>query len=310
MDTSNANLKSEKGTILITGGTGLIGSYLSDQFYADGYHVTHLSRRSVNGKFKTYQWNIDQKYIDKEAIESADYIIHLAGAGVADKKWTNERKKLLYDSRIDSTRLLFEQVKEHNPNLRQFICASAIGYYGIDTDDQWLNEDADPGEGFLADIVKDWEKEADAFKALGIPTSKVRIGIVLTTEGGALEKIMQPIKYGVGAPLGTGKQYMSWIHIEDLARIFKFVIDHSLEGAVNGVGPNPVTNKAFTKTLASVLKKPIFLPNVPSFVMKLMLGEMSSIVLGGNRVSAEKIEDKGFKFTYPTLDKALRNLIT
>lgn len=306
---ADQNTKDTLKTILITGGSGLVGTRLSTLLTEKGYTVTHLSRNPSNEDYKAFEWDIKKGSIDKEAITSADAIIHLAGAGVADKRWNEARKKVIYDSRIDSTKLLFQKVKELNPDLNYFLSASAIGYYGWDTGDKLVDETSPKGEGFLAEVVADWEKEVDSFDAINIPNGKVRIGIVLSEEGGALVEIGKPIKFGVGAPLGSGKQYMSWIHLDDLCGIFIHCLENQVEGNINGVSSNPVTNKELTKSIAHHLKKPLILPNVPKFALKILVGEMADMLIGGNKVSSKKIEELGYSFQYPKLDEALADLL-
>lgn len=298
-----------KPKVLITGGTGLVGGRLSDLLSQKGYEVSHLSRNPKgNEKYTTFRWEVTNKHIDEEALQ-VDHIIHLAGAGVADSRWSKERKQEIYNSRIDSTNLLFEKIKSKNIPLTSFICASAIGYYGLDTGDQLLDEEKSPGHDFLAEVVKDWEKAANQFESLDVEVSKVRIGVVLAEKGGALPKIMAPIQKYVGAPLGSGQQYMSWIHIEDLCQIFSWILDGEEKGTFNAVAPNPLTNAAITRAIAKELKKPLILPPVPSFVLKLMLGEMSGIVLGGNNVSSKKLVDLGFKFQFVKATDAISDLV-
>lgn len=306
---SSTNLKDEIKTVLITGGTGLVGTELSKLLSSSGYTVTHLSRNPKQKDYQTFYWDVEKKEIDAEAIKSADAIIHLAGAGVSDKRWSKEWKDAIYNSRIQSTQLLKEKVEELNPDLKHFVSASAIGYYGWDSGDALVDEASEKGEGFLADVVDDWEKEANTFQALNIPVSKVRIGIVLSEKGGALVEIAKPIRFGVGAPLGTGNQYMSWIHIKDLCGVFQYVLDKKIEGIFNGVAPSPVTNKTFTREVAKVLKKPLWLPNVPTFALRLLVGEMTDILVGGNKVSSKKIESAGFNFEFSALQDALNNLL-
>ncbi|WP_436514812.1 TIGR01777 family oxidoreductase [Ekhidna sp. To15] len=306
---SSTNLNHTIKTVLITGGTGLVGRELSQRLTSNGYKVTHLSRNPTQKHYQTFYWDIKKGEIDDEAIRSADAIIHLAGAGVSDKRWTEDWKKEIYNSRIDSTRLLKNKVAELNPGLKHFISASAIGYYGWDSGEKLVDESSPKGTGFLADVVEDWENEVDKFSELKIKVSKVRIGIVLSEKGGALVELMKPIKYGVGAPLASGDQYMSWIHIQDLCGIFSHTLENSNEGTFNGVAPNPHTNKEFTKQVASVLKKPLWLPNVPKFALRLIVGEMADILVGGNRVASKKVEDTGFNFQFATLDEALQDLL-
>lgn len=295
--------------VLITGGSGLVGRSLSKLLTDSGHEVVHLSR-TVSGAetYKTYKWDLDRMELDPDALHQVDHIVHLAGAGVADKKWTDQRKKLILDSRVESLKLLHQSIKDHQVKLRSFISASAIGYYGSDTGDTNLKEDAPAGNDFLAAVVKAWEAEADKLESL-VKVAKVRIGVVLSEKGGALPAIAQPIRFLVGAPLGTGSQYMSWIHIEDLSAIFKYILEQDLSGTYNAVAPNPVTNKKMTQQIAKSLKKPLILPNVPAFVMNLLLGEMSQIVLGGNKVSSVAIAKKGFQFKFTQVSEALANLL-
>lgn len=296
-------------TILITGGTGLVGVRLSKLLSSAGYVVTHLSRNPTEGTYKTFHWDIKKGAIDQEAISSADAIIHLAGAGVADKRWNEDRKKEIYDSRIDSTKLLKKEIAKHNPKLEYFLSASAIGYYGWDTGGQLVDESSPRGDGFLADVVNDWEAEVSTFDELGIKNGKLRIGVVLSAEGGALLEIAKPIKLFAGAALGPGDQFMSWIHIDDLCRMFQFMLENSLEGVFNGVAPHPETNSGLTKKLAAKLGRPLWLPNVPKFALQLLVGEMAGMLIGGNRVSSQLVEKKGFKFKHQTLEEALDDLL-
>ncbi|MEQ8237847.1 MAG: TIGR01777 family oxidoreductase [Cyclobacteriaceae bacterium] len=294
--------------ILITGGTGLVGTKLSMQLANQGHVITHLSRKPEHGaQFKQYSWNLSDKTIDSAAFENIDTIIHLAGAGVADSKWTDQRKKVILDSRVESTKLLFDKVKEHGVALKSYITASAIGIYGSDTEQLFVEDDHSAND-FLARVVVAWEDSADVFNEI-TQVSKVRIGIVLAKEGGALKEIAKPIKLFAGAPLGSGNQWMSWIHIDDLAGIFQYIVQENLTGVYNAVAPHPVTNETLTKAAAKALKKPLILPNVPEFVMKLMLGEMSQIVLEGAKVSSEKIEKAGFQFKFKKIDNAVKDLL-
>ncbi|WKN46171.1 TIGR01777 family oxidoreductase [Tunicatimonas pelagia] len=299
-------------TVLISGGTGLVGTRLTQLLQEKGYTVTHLSR-SVSGdeKVKTYQWNIKKKEIDPEALIGVDYIIHLAGAGIADKRWTDKRKELILKSRTESTELLRDSIaKLNNHAIKAFVSASAVGYYGIDTGKTWVDEESPSGDGFAAEVTHQWEAAVDKINPLNLRVVKIRIGIVLSEKGGALVKIMQPIKFGVGAPLGRGNQYMSWVHLDDLCRLFIFALEQrEIQGVYNGVAPNPATNHELTKKTADVLNKPLFLPNIPAFALKLLLGEMAQVVTGGNRVKSDKIEKAGFEFKYTDLRPALVDLL-
>lgn len=295
--------------ILITGGSGLVGSNLSDLLAKNGHEVRHLSRStSPNAKYKTYRWNLKEASIDEEVFDGLDHIVHLAGAGVADERWTRERKKVILDSRVDGIKLLHHYATKLNLQLKSFVSASAIGYYGADRGVEPLEEDAEPGSDFLAEVVKQWEAEADTFRQI-TKVSKIRIGVVLSEKGGAMVEILKPIRMYAGAPLGSGRQLMSWIHINDLSQIFRFVIEKELAEVYNAAAPNPVTNQELTKALAAAVKKPLILPNVPAFAMKLILGEMAQIVLGGSHISSDKIQSAGFKFRFTKIEEAVKNLI-
>ncbi|MFT6866520.1 MAG: hypothetical protein ACJA08_001351 [Cyclobacteriaceae bacterium] len=294
--------------VLITGGTGTVGSYLSQLLQESGYQVVHLTRK-ISGKerFASFIWDVSKGQIDKAAFSAVNHIIHLAGAGVADAKWTEKRKNEIIDSRIKSTELLFDYVKKLDLKLDSYTSASAIGIYA-DAGDKWVEEDSKSGKSFLAEVVKKWEHAADIFENI-TTVSKIRIGIVLSEKGGALTEMAKPIRIFAGAPLGSGHQYMSWIHLHDLAMIFKFVVENGLGGIFNAVAPNPVTNRALTRSIAKTLRRPLLLPNVPNFAMKLILGEMATMVLEGARVSSNKIQTAGYKFRYENVDAAVKDLL-
>jgi len=290
-------------SILITGGTGLVGRNLCNLLKSKGHNVLILSR-SKTKKTNVFHWDIEKKHIDNEAIINADYIIHLAGAGIADKRWTKSRKKQLIASRVDSTNLLFEKVKELNPNLKGFISASGIGFYGAITSKKIFQENDAPYHDFLSKICILWEKEVSKFNSLNIRTVVLRTGVVFSKEGGALEKIIKPIKLGVGASLGNGKQYLPWIAMEDLCNMYVSAIENiDIKGIYNAVAPEHITNEELTKSIAKTLKKPLWLPNIPSFFLKIILGELAVILLEGSRVSSEKIKKTGFNFLFPTIEK-------
>ena len=294
-------------SILVTGGSGFIGRTLCDLLRENGHTVLVLSRTKTD-KPNTFYWNLQERYIDPEAIIKADYIIHLAGEGIADKRWSLQRKKDLINSRVETANLLFEKVKELNPNLKGFIAASGIGYYGATTSEKIYNENDAAGEDFISEICKVWEKASLQFDAINIRTVIFRTGVVLAKEGGALKKLSQPIKLGVGAPIGSGEQYIPWIHLNDLCNMYVEAIENrKFKGIYNAVAPEHITNKSLTKIIAKKLKKPLWLPNIPSFVMKILLGKMAIIILEGSRVSSEKIMATGFKFKYPNIKEALDN---
>jgi len=296
--------------ILITGGSGLVGRSLTSLFLEEGHKVSWLSR---SGKSKEnvqgYQWDVNKGTIDNKALEWADTVIHLAGEGVANGRWTNAQKKRILDSRIESTKLLRASIEEVDNKPSAFISASAIGYYGMDNGERLLMEEDDPGSDFLADVTSKWEEAIDEITALSIAVTKVRIGVVLSRNGGALEKMSLPIRWGAGAALGSGRQYMSWIHMDDLCSLIYYLIENNLTGTYNAVSPNPATNKEVTKSIATQLGRPFFLPNVPTFILKIMLGEMADMLLGSSKVSSRKIENAGFKFQFPNLQLGLKNLL-
>jgi uncharacterized protein (TIGR01777 family) len=301
-----------KQTILITGGTGVIGRRLTQLLQQKGYQISYLSRSTQSiPNVNVYQWDIKKGHLDPQAIMTADHIVHLAGAGVADERWTDARKDEILSSRTQSTELLAQALAKNPHNVKSFIASSAIGYYGSDTGDRPLNETSSGGSDFLAQVTRAWERSEDQVAALGIRTVKIRTGVVLAADGGALPKLAQPIRLGAGAPIASGQQYISWIHLDDLCRIFiQAVEDPSWQGVYNGVAPGPVTNESMTREIAKVLHRPLILPNIPAFVIKLMFGEMAGTVTGGNYVLNKRIADETtFQYQYADLSQALENLL-
>ncbi len=297
--------------ILITGGTGMIGHRLTELLLAKGHKVSYLSRKKEKmPKVEVFQWDIQKGYIEEGALEAADYVVHLAGAGIADKRWTDERKKEIIDSRIQPIELINSYLQKNNIQLKGFISASAIGIYGGDTGDVRLDENSELGNDFLAECTKLWEIHAKKMTNTARIVS-VRIGIVLSEKGGALPKLVQPIRLGFGAALGSGKQFMSWIHVDDLCEIFvKALEDDTMQGPYNAVAPNPVTNQEMTSVAAQVLKKPLWLPNVPSFALKLVFGEMGIVVTGGNFVLNKRLsQETDFQYKFTNIKEALRDLL-
>lgn len=295
--------------VLITGGTGLIGSRLAELLIDGGHDVALLSREPAKSShYRSFRWDPQAGTIDEAAIPYADYVVNLAGSPVSDGKWTDERKKDIMTSRLGGLALLRRELAKPGHHVQALLSASAIGIYG-DAGDRLLHETtppASPTDDFLADVAHQWELAADDVRRLGIRTVVARIGIVLSPAGGALPQMAKPVRFGAGAPLGSGRQYMSWVHLDDLCRLFQQILeDTRWEGVYNAVAPNPVTNQEFTETLAEVLHRPLVLPKVPAFGLKLALGEMSEIVLASQRVSAEKVLAQGFRFEYPTLREAL-----
>jgi len=296
--------------ILITGASGLIGTRLTELLHNNGDRIAHLSRTPRSGKAKTFLWDIAKNKVDGDALQSTDAIIHLAGAGISDKLWSKSRKIEILKSRVNSTRLLYEELNKGNHKVQSFVSASAIGIYRLADHNTLITETSRYGNDFLSAVVRKWEDEIDLIATLGIRVVKIRIGIVLSEKGGALKEMMRPINLYAGAPLGSGEQSISWIHLDDLCNIFmKAVEDETLQGVYNGVAPNPVTNREFTKTLAAVLRKPIILPAIPAFAVKILLGEMADLVLKGGQVSSHKIQKAGFQFKFTKVEDALQNLL-
>jgi uncharacterized protein (TIGR01777 family) len=295
--------------VLITGGSGLIGTRLTTMLQQRSYDVVHLTRGESNADVQSFSWDPARQSIDEHALDGVGVVIHLAGASIAGKRWTPGYKRQILASRIDSTRLLFNTIQRRAGSLHAFISASAIGFYGSGEKTKPLDEDDKPGQDFLAGVVQKWESEVRAIATLGPRVSLVRTGIVLSAEGGALSEMMRPIRWGVGAPLGTGQQIVSWVHIDDLCRAYIFLMENRLSGTFNVAAPVPVTNEQLTKAIAEQLHKPLWLPNIPGFVLKGVLGEMADAVLTGSAVSPQKIVGEGFSFEYSDIGSALRGLI-
>ena len=297
--------------VLITGGTGLIGRHLSNRLTESGYTVALLSRKPVSYPgLKVYGWEPDSGLIDPEAISTADYIIHLAGAGLGDRRWSEKRKKEILDSRLKSAQLITARLRETGRRPKAFISASGTGYYGSATSEYIFTESDKPGADFIGEVCRRWEEAAGEAGSMGIRTVIIRAGIVLAMRGGALQRMALPARFGIGSPLGSGRQYMPWIHIDDLCSIYlKAVVDLSMSGTYNAVTPEHVTNREFMKTVSEVMGRPFFFPAIPSFVFRILFGEMSSILLNGTRVSPEKIISSGLSFEYPDLRSALLSLL-
>ena len=306
-------------TILITGGTGLVGKALGQALLDKGYRVIILSRqtdtKSAVSNLSYANWNVEKQTMDNEAIAHADYIIHLAGAGVAEKRWTQKRKQEIVDSRVMSIKLIVESLKTIPNKVKAVVSASAIGWYLIPNPSPQGGEgsgvrkfvETDPSANdFLGNTCKKWEESIDPVTQLGKRLVKLRIGIVLSKDGGAMKEFLKPLKFGVAAILGNGKQIISWIHIDDLVRMFIAAIENEqLTGVYNAVAPHPVSNKELTLALAKS-RKHFFIPvHVPSFLLKLMLGEMSIEVLKSSTVSCNKIQETGFQFNFPGILEAV-----
>lgn len=297
-------------TVLITGGSGLIGKHLIKALFDNGYAVSLLSTRNITLPCVTcYYWNPGKGEIEPEALFCADYIIHLAGANIGAKRWTKKRRRLIIDSRVQSTQLLAKTLEKSGKRPKAIVSASASGYYGTVTTEQLFTETDLPGNDFTGLVCRQWEDASKHFQEMGIRTVILRTGVVLSAKGGALKKIALPVHFGFASALGTGKQYMPWIHIEDLCSLYiRSLKDSSLQGSYNAVAPACPTNKEFIRTLANVLHRPFVLPPIPAFVFRLLFGRMSDIILKGSRVSAQKLLNSGFHFQFPELKPALQNL--
>lgn len=302
-------------TVLITGGTGLVGRSLTKALINKGYKVIIVTRDTV-GKKQTdnlvyAKWDVHKQQIDTAALQQADYIVHLAGAGVVEKKWTDAYKKEIQQSRTESSRLLIDALQQNTNKVKAVISASAIGWYGADKEPVEIFTEADAADdGFLGQTCKLWEAGIEPVTALGKRLVKLRIGIVLSNDGGALAEFKKPLRFGIAAVLGNGKQMVSWIHMDDLCSLFIAAVENEqLSGSYNAVAPNPVSNRLLTITLAKALNNRSFIAmQVPVFVLKIMMGERSIEVLKSTTVSCKKILGTGFEFTYKTIDAALKNL--
>jgi len=298
-------------TILITGGAGLVGKHLSRKLKGKGYNVALLSRYpGHNSVIPSYFWDPSIDEIDPDALTNADYIVHLTGTGIGDKRWTARRRKEIIDSRVKTAELIFRKIRESGKNVKAFITASGTGYYGMMTSDRICSEADPPAGDFLGEVCRLWEEAADRFSEAGSRVVKIRTGIVLARDGGVLSRIKTPVRFGIGSPIGNGNQYVPWIHIDDLCSIFiKAIEDQEMSGAFNAAAPEFISNTDLMKSLAQALGKPFWFPKIPAFVMRMLFGKMSGILLEGSRVSSEKIRSAGFSFQFPELKDALRDLL-
>ncbi|MBV6879715.1 TIGR01777 family oxidoreductase [Epilithonimonas ginsengisoli] len=296
--------------ILISGATGLIGKKIARKLYERGYQVEILVRsKPENSDFRSYIWDYKNGFLEVGALDNTYIFIHLAGASIS-KRWTESYKKEVYSSRIDSAQFIYEEMQKRKIYPEAVISSSAVGIYGQTTSQQIFTEDDQPANDFLGEVCKDWEEKAFQFHKLGSRVVCIRTSTVLSEKDGALEVLKKPIELNVGAVLGNGEQYFPWVHIDDLVNIyFKAVEDVSMTGAYNASAPDFITNETLTKKIASHLGKKIWLPNIPKFIIKTFLGEMSVLALEGSRISSKKIENAGFKFQYNNLDKALSDVI-
>lgn len=298
--------------VLITGATGLIGSELVKKCHQEGIAVNYLttdkSKIENTENYKGFYWNPSKGEIDTNAFNGASAIINLVGASIA-KRWTSKYKKTLIDSRVKSMDLIYDSLQNTDHSVDHFISASGIDIYPNSRTKLYTEEDTKVDDTFLGEVVVQWEAAAARFKDLGMDVSKVRTGMVLANEGGAFPKLAKPIKFGVGASFGSGEQWQSWIHLEDIAGIYLFLLKTRLEGVYNAVAPTPVQNNKLTRMIASHLDSPLWLPNIPGFLLRIVLGEMATLLLEGPLVSSRKIQKMGYIFKFHNLETALQDLL-
>lgn len=294
--------------VVITGGSGLVGIPLTRLLLENGYEVVHLTRKK-NSKagVNTFLWDYKSDFIEEGALENASHIIHLAGESIAGGRWTTERKKAILESRTKTAEFLLSKVMEKKVQLKSFISASGISYYGTVTTENIFKEEDPQGSDFAAQVVIDWEKSVEKFNSI-CRVVKFRTGIVLDVRGGALKKMYGPVKWGIGSPLGSGKQYIPWIHIDDMCAMYLFALKNEISGNYNAVSSEHITNGAFIKAVGKASHHWVWAPKVPKFLLRLLFGEMSMVVLEGSRISNEKIKKEGYKFSFPDLKDALEDL--
>ena len=309
--TTPDNLSVSSGNVLITGGNGLVGKYLTSLLLSEGFGVSHLSRGPDQfGRVRVFRWDPDKHYLNPIALYGIDYIIHLAGANIGEKRWTKTRKEEILKSRADSAKLMFDTVETHKIPLKGFITASATGYYGSVTSENIFTESDPPATDFLGSVCSLWEAAADTFSSAGIRTVKIRTAVILEKSVSLLARYLLLARFNLFPTLGSGKQYMPWVHISDLCRIYlKALSDEMMEGAYNAVSPDHTDNRKLVKTIAKVMKKDYFPLPAPPVLLTATLGEKSVIALKGSRVSSEKLIRQGFRFEFPELEGALSDLI-
>lgn len=298
--------------ILITGGTGLIGTALCEKLVADQHDIVILVRddeQKAKSEYKAFLWDYEKQFIEEGALDGVDAVIHLAGSAIA-VRWTKKFKTLIIESRVNSADFLLKQFEHRQQQLKIFVSASGVGFYGAITSDKIYNEDDTPATDFLGSVCQVWEAKANDFKTIADRVVILRTSGVLSNAGGLLPEIKEPIEKNVGSPLGSGKQWVPWIHIDDMVAMYEMAIDnHAMQGVYNAAAPEDITNKDLVSNVAAILGKKMVFPKVPSFMLRIMFGEMSNLILKGSRVSSDKIEKLGFKFKYPELNSALINLI-
>lgn len=301
-----------KQNVVLTGGTGFIGNKLTRLLLENGFSVSVLSRslKENSEGISYYKWDVDAGTIDEQPILNADYVIHLAGENIGAKRWTVNRKKAILDSREKSTQLLFSCLHKHNKQLKAFVSASGVGIYGAITDEVICSETTPAASDFLGTVCQKWEAATNPIRDLGIRTVQIRTGLVLGKGDGVLQQLIPLFKYKLGSAIGSGKQYMPWIHIDDLCRIYlASMLNSEMQGPYNAAINDSTNNTIFSSALAKVFGYTIWLPNVPAFVLQLVLGEMAQLVLKGRRINSDAIEKTGFQFQFTDLEKALRDCI-
>ncbi len=298
--------------VLITGATGLIGTELVSLLLQNGISVNYLTTSKniiVNElNYNGFYWSPEQGIIDENCLMGVDSIINLAGANIS-RRWTNSYKQEIIESRLLSSALLFKAIKNNPNQVKQIVSASGTSIYPNSETIIYDENSTQVNPSFLGNVVIKWEESTDKFTSLGIKVCKLRTGIVLSTKGGALVEMLKTIQLGLGASFGSGKQIQTWIHINDIAALYYFAIKNDLDGVYNAVSPNPVSNEELTIAIAKVLKKPLFMPNIPKFVMKCILGDMHELLFENRNLSAKKIIEKGFVFKFKTIDEALKNIL-
>ena len=298
--------------VLITGATGLVGTAITELLLQNGmkinYLTTNKNKIEHQPNYNGFYWSPESGVIDENCLIGVNTIIHLAGASIA-KRWTSKYKQEIIESRVLSANLLFNALKNNPHQVKQVISASATGIYPDSLKNYYFEDFTKFNDSFLSNVVVKWEESVNQIERLNINVCKLRIGLVLSTKGGALPEILKPINLGIGSPFGSGKQMQSWIHIHDLANMFLFVLQNNLHGIYNAVTPSPVTNYELNHAAAKISEKPFFMPNIPRFFMKLILGEMHTLLFESQNVNAQKIKTAGFEFQYKSIQSALKQLL-
>lgn len=298
--------------VLITGATGLIGQKLVELCNEKGIEVHYFTRNPYKlnqlKNAKGFLWDLDSRTLNEEAFNGVTTIVHLAGAPIS-KRWTKSYRKTILNSRIIPMEVMYDQLQKINHTVGHFISASGISIYPSSPTKLYTEDEQSRDSNFITEVVEQWEENARKFKSLGMEVSKVRTGLVLAKKNGLLPTLIKPVRIGIGSPLGSGEQWQSWIHIEDIAGIYLFLIQSNMEGFFNAVAPNPVKQKRLIKLIASKLNKPLWMPNVPAFALKTLMGEMGTLPLESQLVSANKVKEMGYHFQFPNLEPALDDLL-